>query len=292
MVVTGGAHTNLTLSTEAIDANYNLARTVQFATGALTTQRAFVVQAPTYGFVGASTITTAATLAVSGAPAAGTNATLTNTYAIWAQAGTIRSEGGLSAGTTIVAGQGISTFSTTDASSNSTGCLTGSGGLGIAKRAFLGTIGSTFKGHVLAGVQDGTAFTAGAVGEYIESTVSTPTNAAATGTYLALTSISLTPGQWDIASVVQALPNGSTVTVDGATELVVGTTTASATGSTVGYDRQTENFAIATGNAHQIVVPRKIVNISATTTYYVNVLATYTVGTPQFVGSISAIRMR
>ena len=43
--VAGGAHTTLTASTEAIDANFNLARTVQFAAGALATQRA-ALQAP------------------------------------------------------------------------------------------------------------------------------------------------------------------------------------------------------------------------------------------------------
>lgn len=84
---TGGAHTAVTASTELIDINYNLARTVQHATGALTTQRAFVIQAPTYSFVGASTITTAATLAITAAPTAGTNATITNAYALWVQAG-------------------------------------------------------------------------------------------------------------------------------------------------------------------------------------------------------------
>lgn len=94
-LVTGAAHTTLTASTEAIDINLNLARTVQFATGAITTQRASVVQAPTYGFVGASTITTAATFAITGAPVAGTNATITNAYSLWVQAGTVRFAGAL-----------------------------------------------------------------------------------------------------------------------------------------------------------------------------------------------------
>jgi len=88
-LITGGAHTNLTASAEIIDINYNLARTVQRATGAVTTQRAFVIQAPTYSFVGASTITTAATFAITGPPIAGTNATLTNTYSLWVQSGTM-----------------------------------------------------------------------------------------------------------------------------------------------------------------------------------------------------------
>ncbi|MDI6808422.1 MAG: hypothetical protein QME66_05505 [Candidatus Eisenbacteria bacterium] len=79
--ITGGAHTTLTASTEATDINLNLARTVQFATGALATQRAVRVQAPTYAFVGASTLTTAITFSITGAPIAGTNATLTTSIA-------------------------------------------------------------------------------------------------------------------------------------------------------------------------------------------------------------------
>ena len=86
---TGAAHTNQTASTEATMVNWNLAQTVQFATGALTTQRAMRIQAPTYSFVGASTITTASTLSISGAPVAGTNATITRSFALVAEAGDI-----------------------------------------------------------------------------------------------------------------------------------------------------------------------------------------------------------
>ena len=86
---TGAAHTNQTASTEATMVNWNLAQTVQFATGALTTQRAMRIQAPTYGFVGASTITTASTLSISGPPVAGTNATITNAYALNVESGGI-----------------------------------------------------------------------------------------------------------------------------------------------------------------------------------------------------------
>lgn len=89
VVVTGAAHTTLAASTEASDVDLNLARTVQFATGALTTQRAVRVRAPTYGFVGASTLTTAATLSITGAPVAGTNATITNAYALYIEAGAL-----------------------------------------------------------------------------------------------------------------------------------------------------------------------------------------------------------
>jgi hypothetical protein len=104
--LTGAAHTTLTLSTEATDVNFNLSRTVQFATGALTTQRAMRIQAPTYGFVGASTITTASTLSISGPPVAGTNATITNAYALNVESGRIGFTGGANTGGIYFAGAG------------------------------------------------------------------------------------------------------------------------------------------------------------------------------------------
>lgn len=74
--------TGVTASTEQTDVYFNLGHTVTWATGALATQRAFRVVAPTYAFAGASTVTNAVTFDISGAPIAGTNATLTNSYAL------------------------------------------------------------------------------------------------------------------------------------------------------------------------------------------------------------------
>ena len=88
--VVGPAHTTLAASVEAPDITFNLARSVQFATGALAAQRAILIQSPTYAFVAASTIGTAATVAIAGAPIAGANATITNSYALWTQAGMTR----------------------------------------------------------------------------------------------------------------------------------------------------------------------------------------------------------
>lgn len=82
LTVTGAADTGRTASTEQNDVYINLGRTVTWATGAITTQRAVRVVAPTYAFAGASTITTAVTVDISGAPTAGTNATITNAYAL------------------------------------------------------------------------------------------------------------------------------------------------------------------------------------------------------------------
>lgn len=89
------AHTGITASTEQNDVYLGLARTVQFATGAITTQRAVFIDKPTYAFVGASTISDAATLAVAGAPVAGTNATITRPWALWVQAGAARFGGNI-----------------------------------------------------------------------------------------------------------------------------------------------------------------------------------------------------
>jgi hypothetical protein len=71
----------LTASTENIDVDFQLNRTVTFATGALVTQRAFVITPPTYAFQTASTLTTSSSFVVTAAPTAGTNATITNSFA-------------------------------------------------------------------------------------------------------------------------------------------------------------------------------------------------------------------
>ena len=86
---TGAADTACTASTEQPDFYINGARTVQWATGALTTQRMIRVRAPTYAFVGASTITDAVTLDIDAAPTAGANATITNSYALRVVAGAV-----------------------------------------------------------------------------------------------------------------------------------------------------------------------------------------------------------
>jgi hypothetical protein len=93
LTVTAAVDLAMTASTEAPSVYLNLAASRQFATGALTTQRAFRIAAPTYRFVGASTLANAATVYIDAAPAAGTNATITNSYALWVDAGRVRFDG-------------------------------------------------------------------------------------------------------------------------------------------------------------------------------------------------------
>lgn len=79
---TSPAHTALTASTEWISEKHNLSATIQYATGALATHRGALYQGQTISFVGASTLTNAITLQID-APTAGTNATITNPYALF-----------------------------------------------------------------------------------------------------------------------------------------------------------------------------------------------------------------
>ena len=107
LTVTAAVDLAMTASTEAPSVYLNLSASRQFATGALTNQRAFKIAAPTYRFVGASTLTNAATVYIDAAPTAGTNATITNAYALWVDAGITRLDGGVVLGSTLTLGGNI-----------------------------------------------------------------------------------------------------------------------------------------------------------------------------------------
>lgn len=88
----GAAHTTLT-SGERSDWFIDLHRTMNIAAGAIATLRTVRFDARTYSFASASTVTDAATIAISGAPIAGTNATITRSMALWVQSGATRMDG-------------------------------------------------------------------------------------------------------------------------------------------------------------------------------------------------------
>lgn len=83
----GGSLTSLTGTAEVSDVYFNLNRPVQWQTGAITLQRAFRVAAPVYSFIGASTIHTAATFAITGNPVADINATISNPLSLLVENG-------------------------------------------------------------------------------------------------------------------------------------------------------------------------------------------------------------
>ena len=81
--VTGALDTSLTASTEAPHTYFNIGQTRQHATGAITLQRDFRITPSIHSFVGASTITNSAAFSVDGPSNASSNATVTNSSAIY-----------------------------------------------------------------------------------------------------------------------------------------------------------------------------------------------------------------
>lgn len=119
------ASTGQTASTEIRFAFLDLSAITTWATGALTNERAVYIAAPTLAFAGASTVTNAATVYIDRAPQAGTNATITNAYALWVDAGDVRFDGAIIGGSITISGltAGRVTFATTG------GALTDDSGL-------------------------------------------------------------------------------------------------------------------------------------------------------------------
>ena len=124
IVYTGAVNTNQTLSTEIPSLTITTAGR-QWATGALTTQREILITQPTYSFVGASTITDAATVGIAGAPIKSSNATITNTHALLIQAGAV---------STAVNSYGLTVNTQTGATNNYAAAFLG-GNVGIGTTA-------------------------------------------------------------------------------------------------------------------------------------------------------------
>lgn len=82
--------TALTAAIENNAVNFNMNFTREWSAGTTAVQREFLVQAPTYqGATATATFTSAATFAITGPPIAGTNAAITNSFALWVQTGDV-----------------------------------------------------------------------------------------------------------------------------------------------------------------------------------------------------------
>lgn len=145
----------------------------------------------------------------------------------------------------------------------------------------------------IRGVTDGSSAAAGLIGEPAISTVSTYTNYTTTATYQNVASITLTAGDYLLIAGGTVSSNTATITAANNAIFVLSTTTASAAGATEGLDfayiPQSALVGTSKETSGTII---KSVSISSTTTYYLNTQATFTLGNPQFVGSIQARRLR
>ena len=154
-------------------------------------------------------------------------------------------------------------------------------------------------GSVLTGAQgipgsNGTVSqVVGQQGEVQTNNQATAQNAAATTTFLQLCTVSLTPGVWAISGMFQLNCNSSTLTQTANAQGCIGTTTASSTGCTAGVNLLSCTQGGLTGSLNDTwTIPPFQVTITSTTSYYLNVAATFTAGTPQWVGSMYAERVR
>lgn len=137
---------------------------------------------------------------------------------------------------------------------------------------------------------DGTAAaTAGHVGEYVETLLTSATSFTASEQYKDFGSISLTPGDWDISFQVLVQPLGATWNSAG---ISVGIGTA--TGNSSAGLSSGVNTADGPGPAvaASYTVPPYRVRVSSTTTYYGKVWASYSGGPPGYRGRLSARRVR
>lgn len=208
-----------------------------------------------------------------------------------------------------VAGAGTATFAsgtpvvlsdTTDSTTSTTGSLKTAGGLGVAKAVNIGTTltvtgattltgAATVTGGIVGTTAAGNA-TAGNLGEYVESVISTDANLpAANGVWGDATSISLTAGDWDVCAMLLLAGQSGTTT---AGDIGIGTASGtSTTGLVLGSNWNQFQFIALNGSRASATIPPYRVNISGTTTYYLKVRGTFT-STPTYTCRFSARRVR
>lgn len=203
--------------------------------------------------------------------------------------GAIFNSSGVSTGDVQIKGDTDDNLLFTDASTDRVGIKTASPSVefevnGTAK------FGTT---NAIVGTATNNSATAGNIGEEITSTVSTYTNYTTTATYQAITSITLTAGDWDLSAFFTYSANSATITAGSNAIFVVSTTTASAAGSTEGLNIAYVPQAALLGTSFfsDAITPFRV-SLSGSTTYYLNTQATFTLGNPQYVGTIRARRMR
>ena len=123
--VTGSSDLTLTAGVEAPNAYFNYGQTRQHATGTLALQRDFRITPSAHSFVGTSNLTNAAALAIDGPANGGTNATITNSSALYIPT---------SALTNVTNSYGLNVAASTGATNNYAAVFTG-GRVGIGTTA-------------------------------------------------------------------------------------------------------------------------------------------------------------
>ena len=129
---------------------------------------------------------------------------------------------------------------------------------------------------------------AGQIGEKIEAAQTNLASFPATTTWGDLGNVVLTPGTWQLTAMLTHTLNGATQTT-----FSVGICTNSGNSIVGAVYGQSVTDGLPGTSAYYptISVPNFIVNVSSNTTYYCKVYATYSAGTPQYRGRLTAIRI-
>lgn len=132
---------------------------------------------------------------------------------------------------------------------------------------------------------------AGSVGELISSTVPSGSAVAVTNvTATDITSIVLTPGDWDVWGLVQTLPAGTTTTQ----QIIGWTDTSSATLPSPPNEGAYAQLRISTGggDTQGVGVGTRRYSVASNTTIYLSTLLTFSVSTMSAYGYLAARRRR
>ena len=141
----------------------------------------------------------------------------------------------------------------------------------------------------IRGMLNGSAPSAGALGEELVSTITTFTNLPATSVTGDMTSLSLTAGVWDVSLMVEIAPNGTSQT--GGLNIGVSTTSGNSTaGLTRGNNYVSAGLINSISNISATLLAYRVV-ISSTTTHYAKINAVYTTATPTYVCRLKAVRV-
>ncbi len=198
---------------------------------------------------------------------------------------------GTASALSIGSGSSINLVESTIASSN-TNAITGAGTLTYSALAFTSSSSTINVTTQTGGTLQGGVFqapSAGYVGEQIRGFLAQASAVAlANATAKTVTSITLTPGIWDISAIVGYVAGAITGTL---TFSGIATTTNSLTGTVEGDNAvEAAQTATAASNYSQ-VIPSYRVTITASTSYFLVAFMLFTVGSPTAWGRISATRV-
>jgi hypothetical protein len=131
---------------------------------------------------------------------------------------------------------------------------------------------------------------AGKIGEVARSYQGSLQTIASSATYINVTSISLTAGDWVVDGIVQFSANGATMTTVNA---AISTNSANTTTDHVEGDNWINSTNLPNASADSAVtISGYRISVSSTTTVYLKASSNFSAGNPKALGRISARRPR